>query len=370
MKTKSLLVVGSLLSLSIISAVSCSKEPDSSNVNSVTLDVSQSYDYRMVSSEMGQLGRVLFYDKSLSLNNSVSCGSCHIQAFAFSDNKQFSEGFESVTTSRNTPPIQNLSEFDQALFWDGRERLLQNMVMKPIFNHVEMGMRNTAEVTRKVEERGYYKELFVKAFGNEEITFEKISKALGGFTSSIQTHDSRFERSMMFTFIPFENLPTGTFTPVERKGFDLFFGKYNCGSCHNVFSSKGYDIIPDGNGEPTQELVNIGLDFNYADNGKGDLTGTNEDKGRFKIPNLRNSTLTAPYMHDGRFNTLEEVIDHYSTGIETHPNLDDRLKDDNGTALVMNISSDEKQSLISFLGTLTDNTFITDPKFSDPFKKN
>lgn len=373
MKTKSLLIVFAFIGIFLFAVSSCSKEADASHVNSRTLDMEAKYQYNAVSAEMGHLGRVLFYDKTLSLNNGVSCGSCHLQSKAFSDDSQFSTGFERLETSRNTPPIQNLLEIDQALFWDGRERLLKNMVMQPIFNHVEMGMSNTTELTKKVASKKYYQELFLKAFGEEEITFEKISEALGGFTSSIISNGSKFDRSFS-TLNSF--VPTSLLNKTEKEGMDLFFGKYDCGSCHNVFSAKGYDFpvpiksIPINTVAAESELVNIGLDANYSDNGRGALTGDSEDNGKFKIPNLRNIELTGPYMHDGRFSTLDEVIEHYNDGIKNHPNLDARLKDENGIPKVMHITSLEKQKLISFLKSMTDGKLITDPKFSDPFLKN
>lgn len=374
MKTKSLLIILSFIGASLFVVSSCSKEPDASHVNSRTLDLDAKYQYAAVSSELGHLGRVLFYDKSLSLNNGVSCGSCHLQSKAFSDNSQFSKGFEKLETSRNTPPIQNLTEIDQALFWDGRERLLQSMVMKPIFNHVEMGMSNPNELTKKVAEKIYYKELFLRAYGEEEVTFEKISEALSGFTSSIVSNGSRFDLSFNSMISSFQ--PISLLNKTEQEGMDLFFGKYNCGSCHNVFSTKGYDTpiptrtIPKPGQSALSELVNIGLDANYLDNGRGTLTGESEDNGKFKIPNLRNVEITGPYMHDGRFSTLDEVIEHYNDGIKSHPNLDIRLQDENGNPKVMHISSDEKQKLITFLKSMTDGRLISDPKFSDPFIRN
>ncbi|MGB0176875.1 MAG: cytochrome-c peroxidase, partial [Owenweeksia sp.] len=142
--------------------------------------------------------------------------------------------------------------------------------------------------------------------------------------------------------------------------------KYDCGSCHQLTSPTGYFAFDKLN----SELVNIGLDAVYNDKGFGAVSGNTADNGKFKIPNLRNIALTAPYMHDGRFKTLEEVLDHYSTGIENNPNLDSRLKDAAGKPVVLNITSSDKQDLIAFLQTLTDNELVTDPRFSDPFKKN
>lgn len=368
MKTKSLLTVCSLILITFIIGVSCSKEPDSSNVNSRTLSLDDNYFYEGTSASVGTLGRVLFYDKSLSLNNAISCGSCHLQSRAFADDGQFSTGFENVKTSRNTPPIQNLQEAGQALFWDGRERILDKMVMQPIFNHVEMGMRSTAALTQKVAEKNYYKSLFKDAYGTEEVTFDLISDALGAFTSSIVSRGSKFDQfNGMFGIF---NGPNSVLSEEENEGMVLFFEKYNCGSCHNLFSQKGYDIdISQPNSEGS-EMVNIGLDANYNDNGRGALNGKAADDGKFKIPNLRNIALTGPYMHDGRFDNLEDVIEHYNTGIDSHPNLDARLKNADGSPKLMNITLEEKQKLITFLNALTDNMLISDPKFSDPFKKN
>ncbi len=311
---------------------------------------------------------MLFYDKSLSINNSVSCGSCHKQSIAFSDNKAFSRGFENFQTTRNTPPIQNLGlgvfvltpgpfgNQGQALFWDGRERLLKNMVVQPVFNHVEMGMRDTKKIQAKVASRPYYEDLFLQAFGDKEITFERIAEALTGFVASIESSASAFDISKRGPGF------NGAMGEAEQRGLELFFGKYNCGSCHNLFSPAGYS-------EPLEsELLNIGLDMTYADKGKGALTGKESDNGKFKIPNLRNIALTAPYMHDGRFATLEEVLDHYNTGVKDHPNLDDRLKDASGHAQVLNITESERRDMLAFLNSLTDRQLISDPKYSNPFK--
>jgi cytochrome c peroxidase len=368
MKTKSLIPLAASLGCALIAFVSCSKDL-SNNVRHTELKLDDNYQYDFQTSEMVTLGRVLFYDQSLSVNNAVSCGSCHKQVFAFADNKRLSEGFENFVGTRNTPPIQNLSTFSlisfspngfggQALFWDGREPSLLDMVTQPVFNHVEMGIRNPSDLVKRVQAKSYYKELFRKAFHDDEISLTRISEGLMAFVGNITSNRSKFDQSMMNSALP------GGFTAPEQRGFDLFFGKYNCGSCHNLQSPSGY-FIQEENGQ----MVNIGLDANYADPGRGDISGNPADNGKFKIPNLRNVAITGPYMHDGRFTTLEEVMDHYSIGIQSHPNLDARLKDPSGNALVLNISQAEKQDMIAFLHTLTDNGLLTDPKFSDPFVK-
>lgn len=353
----------------VVCGVSCSKKKDI-DVPRTTLDLPDApYDYGLITPEMGQLGRVIFYDKTLSVNNAISCGTCHKQAFAFSDNTALSTGFENMKTSRNAPPIQNLapnfivffplppgfSFSNPLLFWDGRESVLQTMVLRPVFNHVEMGARTTTEIVSKLKERPYYADLFAQAFGDNEITFERIARALSDFTGSISSNNSKFDMVGGVNGL----------NAVEQEGFNLFFGKYNCGSCHNLTAPNGYNVPTSGTA-----LLNIGLNADYSDNGLGALNGNPADDGKFKIPSLRNVMLTGPYMHDGRFTSMDDVLEHYSSGIANHPNLDDRLKDQNGNALAMNITEADKHALTTFLNTLTDNTMTTDPKFSDPFKVN
>lgn len=347
----------------VLLIVSCSREELDPKVSKSSISLTApDYDYLAVSKNKGYLGRVLFYDKSLSVNNSISCASCHKQALAFSDTKRFSTGFENMETSRNTPPIQNLGGVsditfpeseEPVLMWDGRENNLQEMVMSPVVNHIEMGMRSQEDLVNKLKEKAYYKTLFEQAYGDQNITFSRVSEALAGFTASIVSQNSKFDLN---TFNGEQN-----FSTVENQGLQLFFGKYNCGSCHKLHNPVGYD-------EPTvSPLVNIGLDVEYEDQGQGALDGNPANNGKFKIPNLRNVALTAPYMHDGRFESLSEVIDHYSTGVKNNPNLDDRLKE-SGQPVVFNIPESDKAALIAFLHTLTDNRLITDPKYSDPFQ--
>lgn len=346
--------------------MSCSKEfkdptPSPSNSELVT----QEFEYAATTPQLGMLGRTLFFDKSLSKNGSVSCGSCHKQSKGFADDKPFSTGFNGESTLRNTPPIQNLTssfssgEFGfpgQSLFWDGRTRSLRDMVFEPTTNHIEMGLGSPSELLQRVESKGYYQQLFVEAFGSKEVTISRVSEALGGFVASMVSHSSPFEQGIN----SFGN-PNNFLSAQALEGFNLFFDKYQCMTCHDVVSTFGYS---ESFGD---EFVNIGLEESYVDKGRATVTGNPSDEGKFKIPNLRNVALTAPYMHDGRFETLEEVIDHYSHGVADHPNLDARLKDVQGNAAIQNITEAEKASLIVFLNTLTDHTFTTNPAFSDPF---
>ena len=357
MKTKSILLAV-IVSVLIISYNACKKDDSATNATTNYLDlpaVPYHYDMGISTDEIITLGRVLFYDKHLSVNNSISCGSCHKQAAAFSDISASSTGFESRITSRNTPPIQNLGfgafSMPPSLFWDGREKFLLNMVLKPILNHVEMGMNDMEAIVTRVKALPYYKDLFVSAFGSDEVTINKIANALSSFTGSISSVNTKFDMS---------RFGQTTLNGLEAYGKSLFFSKYDCSSCHQEEFTNPYQV---GGG-----FVNIGLDVNYKDNGVGALTGNPADNGKFKIPDLRNVALTAPYMHDGRFATLDQVLEHYSHGIADHPNLDQRLRAASGSPKRMNITAEEKTALIAFLNTLTDFRSVTDVRFSDPFR--
>ncbi len=337
----------------ILVQISCTDNAPAPLSHPVSLDLTNNGSLDDVS----QLGRVLFYDTHLSVNNSISCGSCHIQTLAFADNSSFSTGYESRLTKRNSMPIQNLGSMGfnfnvQPLFWDGREDFLQTMVLKPIFNHVEMGMSDENALVDRVRNIPYYSDLFDKAFKSKTVSAELISSALTSFVSRLTSSNTRLDRALA---------QQDQLTALEQQGQQLFFTKYNCNSCHQVHDPVGYENGGGGG------FINIGLDLDYADLGRGAVTHDPADAGRFKIPSLRNVTLTAPYMHDGRFATLDAVIDHYSHGIANHPNLDPRLLDANQQAIRMNISSQEKSALIAFLGTLTDYSLISNRDFSNPF---
>lgn len=363
----------SLLCCTVVASCSDKEELPEANRSDLNFD-NATYNYGLTPEPMATLGRVLFYDKALSINDAVACASCHKQSMAFADDKRFSDGFDNEKTTRNTPPIQNLSssgflilngetgdfdvingEFGQALFWDGRTRVLEQMVLEPVSNHIEMGMRSPSDLKDRLNQRSYYDELFKNAFGDAEITVPRIGVALAGFIRSFQSNSSPFHQEMF-------GFGQTVLTPLQREGFNLFVDKYDCMSCHDISSDHGYSE-PIGN-----EFSNIGLDNEYTDQGVGALTGNSADNGKFRIPNLRNIALTAPYMHDGRFATLDEVIGHYNNSIQSHPNLDSRLKEITGEARIMNITPDEQVALVAFLHSLSDQNFIRDPKFSDPFK--
>jgi len=323
------------------------------------------YVYSAISSDTAynqksSLGRVLFYDPHLSVNNAISCGSCHKQALGFADNAAFSTGFEGMLTKRNSKSIVNLggdqfvnfsiSEPGSPLFWDGREEILQNLVARPVTNHVEMGIEDTGVLPSKLAGQSYYNQLFVSAYGDGSITMARISECVADFLVSIQSVNTRFDQ--------FTNQGQNVFSPSEQYGYNLFTTKYNCENCHHLQQ----------NTYTTEDFKDIGLDANYADLGRGAVTKVTTDNGTFRVPSLRNVALSAPYMHDGRYKTLSDVIDHYSHGIMNSPNLDPQLRDSTGRAMQMNIPEADKQALIAFLSTLTDFDLVSDPKFSNPFK--
>ncbi len=332
------------------------------------------------------LGRVLFYDQNLSVNNAVSCGSCHKQQFAFADNVQFNKGFNGVALNRNSPSIQGIrNRFNRQLFrdqsqlpffsapptllfWDGRQTSITDMMLNPVTNHNEMNMPDFATLEKKLARVSYYPALFEKAYGSPEITGPKISTALEAFIACLNTDnpnktmDQRFDGPFFIGggFLA----PTGTLTALEEQGRQLFHTKYNCATCHDPTHGGGYD----GGGGGFTTMFNIGLDPDgTGDQGQGAVTRKQAHMGVFKVPTLKNIAVTAPYMHDGRYKNLGEVIDHYSHKVAPHRNLSPVLKNMDGSPKIMDIKPAEKKALIAFLMTLKDEDFLTSPMYADPF---
>lgn len=308
------------------------------------------------------LGRVLFYDKNLSKNRTVSCASCHSQELAFADNKAFSEGFDGELTERNSLALGSVVNFSAyygseqnpfgiRFFWDERAGTVAEQSEMTLANQIEMGME-MHEVTARLEELEYYKPIFFAVYGSDEITEKRVLDAITDFILGMGSYNSTYDQNMA--------APNGVsnFTQEEKLGMNLY--NLHCRECHGQHASR-----------PLKTVANNGLDKIYSDNGVGKLENDHSKDGLFKVPTLRNIALTAPYMHDGRFETLEAVLEHYSGGIQDHRNLDSSLKAyTNGKyePVRMNFSAEEKQALLSFLHTLTDESFIRAEKFSDPFK--
>jgi cytochrome c peroxidase len=293
------------------------------------------------------LGRVLFYDRRLSVNDRVSCSSCHQQQFAFSDTAKLSRGFTGGFTGRHSMGLTNARFYASArFFWDERAASLEAQVLQPIQDGTEMGM-TLPNVITKLSATTYYPALFAAAFGSSEITSDRVALALSQFVRSLVSVNSKFDRAFGVNGVP--NF-AATFTAQELAGQDLFNGRAGCARCHGTNAH-----ISDG-------VHNTGLDATITDVGAGN--------GRFKAPSLRNIAVRPPYMHDGRFQTLEQVIAFYDSGVQNNPGLDPRLRGGpggNGLPLRLNLSAAERASLVAFLGTLTDNTFLTDVRFSNPF---
>lgn len=298
------------------------------------------------------LGRALFHDTRLSANNTVACSSCHVQKHAFADPKRFSKGVEGKLTDRNSPSLVNLRFYPGGrFFWDERARTLEHQVLMPIQSELEMGQDLKALVALLTREDAY-PPLFEKAFGDREITSQRISRSLSQFVRSLVSYRSKYDEGRAKARSVREDFDN--FTAEENHGKTLFLR--NCAVCHMPPGQDAHFFMlrPLNNG--------LDADVKNADGGVGDITLNPADLGLFKSPSLRNVEYTAPYMHDGRFATLEQVIDHYSTGVKQHKNLDPRVR------RRLNLTAGEKTALVAFLKTLSDEKFITDPKFSDPFR--
>ncbi len=385
------------------------------------------------------LGRVLFYERELSRDRTVSCASCHRQDQGFSDSNQFSRGIGGAMTTRQAMSVANVVTYPNGrMFWDERAESLEEQALMPIENPDEMGL-DIGEAVVRVDALPYYDVLFQDAFGNDLVTPDRIAEALSAFQRSIVTTNSRWDAWLAAGGFPGNgngngnggngnggpggvnaggppaggvvvtgaggppppggrgggngrggqqgggpggaglpgnggpqggglqgggnggpqggaggignpggNDARGVLTPLEERGRRLFFsGRTRCGTCHS-----GPDLVGD-------RPRNNGLDAVTTDPGAG--------RGRFKMASLRNIELTAPYMHDGRFATLREVVEHYDSGVQSHPALDNRLRNNQGQPRRLNLSEQDKEALVAFLRTLTDESLATDERFSNPF---
>jgi cytochrome c peroxidase len=300
------------------------------------------------------LGKKLFFDPILSVDNTVSCASCHDPKRAFTDGKRFSTGVNGAVLSRNTMPLFNLPWADRfaesvhRYFWDGGANDLERQALAPIVNPLEMGntLPNALNALQKHPE---YPKLFKRAFGSDSITSANLAKALASFERTLISTNSKFDRYIRGEV---------QLTPEEFNGMFIFSleNKGDCFHCHgNTVSPYFTDF----------SFRNNGLQSNFSDSGLMRITGNPADLGKFKVPSLRNLSFTAPYMHDGRFATLEAVIDFYSGGIKNSstvdPNIAKHLRDGG-----VNLNPLEKRDLLLFLLTLNDSTFVNNPEFIQP----
>lgn len=301
------------------------------------------------------LGRLLFYEKRLSDNGTLSCGTCHQQQLAFTDGQAFSLGTDGTPTPRSAMSLANLL-WTRQFFWDGRAQGLEAQATQPLADPHEMNLAPEA-AARRLQSIPLYPPLFKLAFDSDTITADRLLKAI-----------AQFERTLVSGNAPYDRYLRGEtmLSPAEKHGHDLFMTHpepaqnlrgANCGDCHG-----GYKTF-------MEFYHNNGLDATPTDAGREKQTGRLVDRGRFRVPTLRNIALTAPYMHDGRFATLEAVLDHYNEHIQANASLSPLIIE--GTNEVggksLGLTPQEKQDVIAFLRTLTDSTFITDPRFADPF---
>ncbi len=297
-----------------------------------------------------ELGRRLFYDERLSGNNTMSCASCHHPSMNFTDTAKFSTGIDGLKGNRNSMPLINLG-WQRFFFWDGRAATLEEQIFEPVVNPIEMNDK-WPDVVEELKQDNLYPDMFRHAFGTRGIDSVRVSKAIAQFLRTLISGNSKYDRMRR---------GLDTFTAQELAGMELFnrdkdennnIAGGDCFHCH---------------GEPTFSdnlFHNNALDATFADLGRGVVTGNVNDNGKFKSPTLRNIALTAPYMHDGRFEALGDVIDHYSFGLVNSPTVDPLMKfvADGGVLLTLT----EKNQIIAFLHTLTDTDFATNPKFQDP----
>lgn len=298
------------------------------------------------------LGRKLFYDPILSNDSTQSCASCHAQLFGFTDNgKKFSRGIDQLDGTRNSMALINLG-YNLNFFWDGRENSLENQALRPVENPVEMH-ETWADAVCKIMSQPGYRHEFYKAFGAKTITPTEVTKAIAQFERTMISGQSKFDLAIQ--------PGSGVFlTEQEYAGYLMFITEQaDCFHCHQHNAYLFNDNTPHNNG--LDSIVNAA---DFADLGYGGVTQNAYDNGKFRTPTLRNIALTAPYMHDGRFATLSEVIDHYSHDIKPSPSLDPIIATKFGTG--KHFSEEEKQNLIAFLNTLTDTAFIHNPAFSKP----
>ena len=289
-----------------------------------------------------QLGRHLFYDPILSRDNTISCASCHLQQTGFTHvDHDLSHGIDGKIGTRNSMTIMNLA-WAKSFMWDGGVNHLDVQPLQPITSEAEMD-ETMENVVAKLQKSEKYQQLFKEAFGTEKITGQLTLKALSQFVLLLTTSNSKYDKVVR---------KEEKFTEMEQKGYELF--KINCASCHQepLFTNDGFE----NNG--------LAVDSTLNDIGRMRITQKESDKYKFKVPTLRNVQFTFPYMHDGRFETLNEVVKHYNSGIVNHPTLAKQLQKP------MQLSDNERTELVAFLKTLTDTEFLFNPRFSFPRENN
>jgi len=304
-----------------------------------------------------ELGRFLFYEKRLSGDNTQSCASCHLPSASFSDPNQYSTGIDGIQGNRHSMALVNLG-WEDFFFWDGRKTTLETQILEPVPNPIEMH-QSWKRTVEKLNADVTYRNRFFKAFGEEGIDSTKATKAIAQFIRTLISGESKFDVMYKYennlSLNSSEQAILQTVDVEEWAGYDLFksLNGADCFHCHN------------GPLMRVKKFSNNGLMPNsFDDRGRASVTNNPEDNYKFKVPTLRNIALTAPYMHDGRFATLDEVIEHYSSGIHMSPTIDPLIEF--GSQGGVQLDAQEKYLLKKFLLTLTDQKFVTNPNFQDP----
>ena len=300
-----------------------------------------------------ELGRMLFYEQMLSKDGTQSCATCHKAEDNFNDIRRFSIGVDGGEGRRNAMSVSNLAWHNTGFFWDGRAATLREQALKPIQDPVEMN-ETLVNVVTKLKSSKMYQDQFTKAFKDPEINSDKVALALEQFMFTMVSHDSKYDKWLK---------GTAQLTDSEERGRVLFFTEKDpfnnikgaeCFHCHNGFDFSNHSITNNG----------LDADADFKDLGRFEVTKNASDKAKFKTPSLRNIELTPPYMHDGRFVTFEEVIEHYNSEIKQSSTLDPLLYT---IQAGLELTPQDKADLIAFLKTLTDQNFTTNPKFQTPF---
>ncbi|WP_452220621.1 cytochrome-c peroxidase [Lacinutrix salivirga] len=291
------------------------------------------------------LGKKLFFDTLLSGDNTISCASCHSPQNAFTDHSQFSVGIDGIAGTRNSMPLFNLAwNYNDRFTWDGKELGLEKQALEPVANPIEMHS-DWDNVVNDLTNHSEYPILFDQAFGSTTITKELVAKALAQFQRTLISSNSKFDRYL---------LGEAQLTPQELNGLDVFMDESR-GDCFHCHGNPNNPLWTDNS------FHNNGLDSSFSDLGLGAVTGDPNDNGKFRSPSLRNLAYTAPYMHDGRFSTLDQVINHYSEGLQNSPTIDPLMKkiDEGGVQL----TNQDKADLKAFLLSLSDPSFLNNPNF-------
>ena len=357
-----------LLFLTVISVLlvgSCKKDKISYSVTPYNLEIPSHFPQMAIpednpmTKEGVELGRKLFYEKRLSRDNSINCASCHRQENSFSDPNKFSIGVDDQVGTRQSMALVNMG-WQQSFFWDGRVKTLEEQIFHPVRDPIEMDL-DWEEAVERLKADVNYRNDFFRAFKVQDFDSTHVSKAIAQFLRTMNSYQSKYD--VMYKIrndLPlssFDKTLEPTITVEEWAGFDLFFSLTggDCLHCH------------DGPLAQVNVFSNNGMDLEFDDLGRYLATGNPNDMGKFKVPTLRNIELTAPYMHDGRFETLEEVVLHYSFGVQAEsPNLDPMMEFAHQGGV--NLDFQERELLLAFLKTFTDWEFINNPDFSNPFE--